>query len=82
MNTQEQISKFEQAINDPMYSHCRARSWRASGHVESDADYIVWAYVRGTNGVTSKAFLNGLQEATEVLDRNGKVFPLSPTEKN
>ena len=73
---------FEDAIKDENYQYSRARSWRASGHIESNADYTVSAYGIANDGIVVKmASIQGLDEATKILDRYGKPFPLSPLEK-
>lgn len=72
---------FEQAITSSNYLYSRARSWRADGSVQSDADYIVSAYGRAHDGIVVQiGSINGLDQAIKILDRHGKVAPLSPTE--
>jgi len=73
---------FEDAIKNKNYQYSRARSWRASGYIESNADYTVSAYGKANDGLVVKmASIQGLDEATEILNKYGKSFPLSPSEK-
>lgn len=82
-NTPEQIKAFEEALVHPNYAYARARSWRLSGYVKDNTDYVVYVYhnnPESPTGVNLSAALSGLDEATEIMDRLGKPFPLSPTE--
>lgn len=84
LNTPERVAEFEAALLSPAYAYARAKSWRADGYVEDNRDYTVYAYHRDTaspSGVTLAATLSGLDEASAIMDRHGKPFPLSPTER-
>ena len=75
---------FDTAASHDSYSHARARSWRASGVAYDDGDYIVTIYHRdpaSPSGVTQAATLHDFKRAVEILDRRGRVFPLSAKER-
>jgi hypothetical protein len=82
-NSPEQIAAFTAALTSPEFAYTRARSWRLSGWVKDNTDYVVYAYRRdrkSPSGVSLMCTLNGLDEATAIIDSVGSPFPLSPTE--
>lgn len=74
---------FINAVKDEKYAYCRARSWRLSGYVKDNSDYVVYCYHRdpkSPTGVSLAAAMSDLDAAAKVLDECGRPFPLSPTE--
>ncbi len=41
-----QVWRFVQAVRSPDFAYSRARSWRLSGYVKDNSDYVVTAYRR------------------------------------
>jgi hypothetical protein len=81
MNTAKEYDKFFQAANSDEYSYARAKSWRLSGHVKNNDDYIVYIYARVNGFSNCIASISGLDQAVRILDAANRAFPLSPTEK-
>lgn len=77
------LEKFEAAVSSSDFKYARARSWRASGHVVDESDYIISAY--GITNITpfihSLASLQDFKKAIAILNKYNRPFPLSPTEK-
>jgi len=77
------LEMFEAAVSSSDFKYARARSWRASGQVVDESDYIIYAY--GTTDITpfihSLASLNDFKSAIALLNKYNRAFPLSPTEK-
>ncbi len=81
MNTAKEYDKFFQAANSDQFCYARAKSWRLSGHVKDNDDYIVYIYGRSGGFSNCIATLSGLDQAARILDAANRAFPLSPTEK-
>jgi hypothetical protein len=81
MNTAQQYEAFSHAANSEQFSYARAKSWRASGHVQSNDDYIVYIYARVDGFSECIARISGLDQAARILDAANRPFPYSPTEK-
>jgi len=81
MNTAQQYEAFSHAANSAQFSYARAKSWRASGHVQSNDDYIVYIYARVDGFSECIARISGLDQAARILDAANRPFPYSPTEK-
>lgn len=81
MNTAQQYDKFFQAAKSDKFCYARAKSWRASGRVENNNDYMVYIYARDSGFSECIARIQGLDQAARILDAASRAFPYSPTEK-
>jgi len=81
MNTAQQYEAFSKAASSAQFSYARAKSWRASGHVQDNDDYIVYIYARVDGFSECIARISGLDQAARILDAAKRPFPYSPTEK-
>ena len=81
MNTAKEYDKFFQAANSDKFCYARAKSWRLSGRIENNDDYIVYIYARDGGFSNCIASISGLDQAAHILDAANRPFPLSPTEK-
>jgi hypothetical protein len=81
MNTAKQYDKFFQAAKSGEFAYARAKSWRLSGRVENNDDYIVYIYARKDGFSNCIASISGLDQAAHILDSVNRPFPLSPTER-
>ena len=81
INTAQEYDRFFTAAKSEKFSYARARSWRFSGRIESNDDYIVYIYARDGGFSECIARISGLDQAARILDVLGRSFPYSPTEK-
>ena len=81
--TDTELEKFEAEVSSSNFRYARARSWKASGQVLDDSDYIVWAYGISDNDpyIHALTFCRDFKTAVAILDKHNKPFPLSPTER-
>lgn len=81
MNTAQQYERFFQAAISAEFCYAKAKSWRLSGYVESNDDYVVYIYARDRGFSNCIARIDGLDQAARILDAANKSFPQAPVSR-